>query len=164
MIRLALLWLLVASVAHADASSRLAPTPDALHRERTAQLERQLTQLLTALPGVTQAELALTLPFPFAEPLDGPATKPRATVILLGRAAHGDVLRILQSSVPELAAEGVTLLERTAPAPPDATSFVQIGPFRVHPSSAVSLRIWLTISLLANVLLAGVVLSRLRRV
>jgi hypothetical protein len=161
--RLALLILLLASVAQADASSRLAPTPDALHRERTAELERRLEPLLAALPGVTKAELALILPQPFAEALDAPASEPRATVVLIGHAPYDDVLRILQSSVPNLAPEGVTLLERTSSPPADATSFVQIGPFRVHPSSAVSLRVWLTISLLTNVLFAGIVLLRLRR-
>ncbi|HEX5656623.1 MAG TPA: hypothetical protein VFX59_05480 [Polyangiales bacterium] len=161
--RLALLLWLLASVAQADASSRLAPTPDALHRERTAQLESRLTRLLTALPSVEHAELALSLPFPFAEPLDAPASPPSASVVLLGRAPREDVLRILQSAVPNLAAERVTLLERTASAPPEATSLVQIGPFRVHPSSAVSLRVWLSISLLANVVLAGIVLVRVRR-
>ncbi|MET0285716.1 MAG: hypothetical protein ABW352_14650, partial [Polyangiales bacterium] len=73
--------LLFAGVAHADASSRLSPSPDALHRERTQELERRLVRVLSALPGVEAVTVALTLPAPFAEPLDAPATRPLASVV-----------------------------------------------------------------------------------
>ncbi len=166
--RLAALALLLiaavtASVASADASSRLAPTADALHAERTAVLEKRVTRLLTALPSVERATVSLSLPNPLSEPLDAPATPPGATVLLVGTAPRDDVVRIVQSHVPNLATERVVIVEHAPKAPAEASSFVQIGPFRVHPSSAASLRVWLAISLLANVLLAGIVLSRLRR-
>lgn len=151
------------SLAQAEAASRLAPTPDSLHRERTAALEQKLTRLLTALPEVDHAELALNLPFPFEESLDAPSAPPAAAVVLVGRPRREDVLRVVQAAVAGLAPEHVTVLVRAPEEPSGAVSPVQVGPFRVHPDSAFALRSWLTISLLANLALAAVVLSRLRR-
>ncbi|HEY6877632.1 MAG TPA: hypothetical protein VI299_06410, partial [Polyangiales bacterium] len=113
-------------------------------------------------PDVQHVEVQLSLPAPFAEPLDVPLPAPRATVVLVrGTNAPLDLFPLLTSVVPSLTRQGVTLIDRTPSATkPDA--FVQLGPFRVHPDSASSLRIWLTVSLLANALLAGIVLSRLR--
>jgi type III secretory pathway lipoprotein EscJ len=161
--RAVLLLLLFASVAQADASSRLSPSPDALHRERTQELEQRLARLLRALPGAEAVTVALSLPAPFAEPLDASPTPARATVVVSGSVRRDDVLRLVLATVPNLAERDVSLLERAPQSPSPATSFVQIGPFRVHPGDAVGLRSWLTISLLANVALAGIVLSRLRR-
>jgi type III secretory pathway lipoprotein EscJ len=163
---LALWLLLLAPLAQADSVSRLAPTPDALHRERTSALEQRLARMLSALPDVARAEVALTLPLPFVEPLDAPASPARASVVLVrrqpGPSDRADVLSILQGSVPSLAGERLTLIEHAEEARDGSTSFVQIGPFRVHPGSAVSLRLWLSLSLLANVVLAGIVLLRVR--
>lgn len=152
-----------ALTARADAATaiRLAPTPDALHRERTAALEQRVTRLLRALPNVEHVEVQLSLPAPFAEPLDAPLPEPRASVVLVRRtSAPLDVFPLLQGTVPNLTRQRVTLIDRTT-GPTPTPAFVQLGPFRVHPSSAPTLRIWLTVSLLANALLAGIVLSRL---
>jgi hypothetical protein len=159
--RLALLVWALTSSAYADV--KLAPTPDELHQQRTAALEQRITRLLSALPEVERAEVQLSLPAPFAEPLDAPPSKPHATVVLVRRStAPLDLLPLLRGAVSDLGPEGLTLIEHTPKPPMAATSFVQIGPFRVHPSSAPGLRVWLTISLLTNVGLALIVLSRLR--
>lgn len=164
-----LLALALPARAEEQLALRLSPDPDALHRARTEALEQRLVKLLTALPDVERAEVQLELPAAFREPLDAPLPKPSATVVLRRRGqgpSAEDIFRVLHGSVSELPRERLTLVERDVSersVNPAATSFVQVGPFRVHPSSAPGLRLCFAISLLANVLLAAIVLSRPRR-
>jgi hypothetical protein len=146
---------------------RLAPDPDALERARTAALEQRLVRTLVALPEVERAEVELHLPSAHAA-LDLPLPAPSATVVLVRRSrgsSRADVRRVLDG-VPGLASAALTLIERTSAltaAPSTDDSFVHVGPFRVHPGSATGLRLCVAISLLANALLALLVLARARR-
>lgn len=112
------------STAHAEQSEqpsslfvRLSPTAEELQRERTAALERRLAELLSSWPGVTHAEVQLTLPLAAEQPLDHPLPSPRAAVVLTRSTDEPRaevVLKLLQSALPTLEPHDLTVLDNTA--------------------------------------------------
>lgn len=186
-------------IAHAEQRSpkgslfvRLAPSADELQRERTAALERRLAQLLSRWPGVSHAEVQLTLPRISEQPLDRPLPAPRAAVVLTRSTDEPRaevVLKLLQSALPTLDPRDLTVLDHTAspivgsradapdsltkpqPAHTAASPRAQAQPpmstaragATASETSISRLRVGLATSLAVNALLAAIVLWRLRR-
>lgn len=151
---------------------RLAPTAEQLHRERTRALEQRLARLLSGLPSVERAEVALDLPLASEQPLDQPVRSPRVTAVITTgspRQIRAAIERIVSAVLPELLPRDLRVIDspslstRASDARPEsALSLVQIGPFRVHPESASALRAGLAVLLATNALLAAILLWRTR--
>jgi hypothetical protein len=166
---LALACWLVASLARADDMHSplgvLVPTAGehaALHER---ELESALVPLLEALSGVERAVVRLDLPDAACAPLDEPLPAATASVVLVlapgaAQPAEGAVRQLVAGSARELATARVSL----AYAPGKAEEpLVSVGRLDVPAPSARGLRLALAASLLANVMLATVLILRLRR-
>jgi len=151
---------------------RLAPTAEQLHRERTRALEQRLVRLLSGLPSVERAEVALDLPLASEQPLDQPVRSPHVTAVIISgspRQIRPAIERVVSAVLPELLPRDLQVIaspslrvEASDAGPKSALSLVQIGPFRVHPESASALRFGLAVLLVSNALLAGILLWRTR--
>jgi type III secretory pathway lipoprotein EscJ len=160
-----------------DVLTRLAPTAHALHVERTRALEQQLEALVRALPDVASARVQLDVAEQAALPLDRPLPATRAAVVIVSQGRTPDrkqVAALFRAVMPDFdetklalvdasLARGAARFER-APSPASAPAqLARVGPFVVATTSASWLRIALGGSLIANVLLATLVLARSRR-
>ena len=146
--------------------ARLAPSAAEQHAASTHVRAQQLRSLLEALPSVTRAEVQLALPDASSAPLDAPLPSARATIVLQLRGsgpADAEIARLAQAVVPDLTERAIHVSRHSVapPAPPAAP--VRVGPFQVAPTSARILRLTLGLSLACNVLLAGLLLWRMRR-
>jgi hypothetical protein len=143
------------------------PSASARAAAEQARGEALLERRLALLAGVRGAQVRLSLPDHERLSLDQPLPPARAYVLLRTDAAaqptHADVARVVADALPELAPIELALSRTPAARPPAPAPSVRVGPFWVAPASALPLRIALAASLLANVVLACLLLLRFRR-
>lgn len=155
--------------AGAEGSPLQAWFPSALARAQH-EAERSATQLahdLELLPDVVRASVHLSRTAPDASPLDQQSPRARLSVVLVlsGPGPSDDEVLLLAQAASELPLQQPIALVRSRE-PSERTAHpttTRVGPFEVLTSSAPTLRATLAASLLANVSLATILLSRRRR-
>jgi type III secretory pathway lipoprotein EscJ len=147
--------------------AQLIPGPHERVREEERTLEHKLASALSALDGVADARVVLTLPRTDEQPLDRPLPGARASVLLMlsGTAPEAESVKALvRGAARPLGTADVTITHTRVPTPARASEpLVSVGPFRVSARTAPGLRAVLAASLLANVTLATFLIVRLRR-
>jgi type III secretory pathway lipoprotein EscJ len=162
-------WLLAAGSARADSPlGALVPTARERSEARTRELEQALAPMLAALAGVARAELRLDLPDTTCAPLDQPLPDASASVLLeLAPGAtpprDATVRDLVAGAARELATARVHVTHAPRKAAPGSEPLLSAGPLVVPAPSAEGLRVALAASLLANVMLATVLLWILKR-
>ena len=121
--------------------------------------------MLRGLDGISDVRLHIDLPA--QGPLDLPRARANVTVLLIagGTIEKARAEALIRGAAPELSEARLTIETRDLPErhARARTELVQVGPFRVTAATARGLRLALAAALAANVLLATLLLARLRR-
>ena len=150
-------------------SSGLVATPEEERARLSAASAGELARSLERLEGVASARVHLVLPSR-AGPLDAPAGRPQAAVLLVRRSARTAVderavRELVAAAVSGLEPSAVTIVQTQEPAAiaETAVSAVRVGPFSVRRESAPLLRGVLTGGLLLHLALAAALIWSVRR-
>lgn len=180
----ALLWLLASAPASAQFTGEaktstgspfraLVPSAQEQLDARASRLEKALVRVLSTVPGVRSAEATVALADTSSASLDKPLPPPRVTALLVlhegaptpERARLDELIASVARELAEAEIHIDTSYAIASPPRADAhgETLVAVGPFRVAKESAGPIRAALAASLLANVMLATLLLWRWRR-
>lgn len=143
----------------------LLPTAGALAARERAAREHEITRALSALSNVEQAEVLIRQPDSDTTPLD---TKPPACSVLVRLTTRGvgpselQIESVVRARLPALEAGRLQVTRTPAPARSPEPSLARVGPFLVAHESSSPLRATLITCLVANALLATLLLVRRR--
>lgn len=165
-----LCWLVAASVraepSHAKVAMELVPDHRALLAARERSLANKLEVLVAALPDVQVVGAEVTLADASRRPIDEALSAPHVALVTQTRRPRDEraLVVLVRGAAPELSRAHVSVTQ-TAPAPVENAPerLRQVGPFRVAADSDLALRAVLALLLVTNVVLAFLLLTRLRR-
>ncbi len=145
---------------------QLVPDHQALLARRERAMSVKLAHLLGGLAQVERVHAEVMLADASRLPIDEPLAAPRVSLVLQVRApvAEQDVLDLVRRAAEDFAEARVSVVQSPALLPaPVPERLHQVGPFRVAAGSDWMLRSVLAGLLATNVILASLLLARLRR-